>query len=157
MTMRIRSSRDHRTRPRFIDEAARIQYSQNAAQPTASASSTGLTPTERPGQLPDATQLLPKYPLILRGFQSTSSIGRRVSLSLRTARSADVGTPPLIAIRRWTSTRFAVTQRSLREPRYWGVTVCAREGRPVGLSATLRDDGRQVGRSILRLFFAAWK
>src|SRR5579885_2542354 len=43
MTALIRSSRDHGTRPRFIEKASTSQYSQNAAQPTAKTVSTALT------------------------------------------------------------------------------------------------------------------
>ena len=39
----IRSSRDHGTRPLFIEKAATTQYSQNAAHPTAKTSSTVVT------------------------------------------------------------------------------------------------------------------
>ena len=42
MTALIRSSRDHGTRPVFMEKAAASQYSQNAAQPTAKTSSTAL-------------------------------------------------------------------------------------------------------------------
>src|SRR5690348_3800483 len=46
-TARIRSSRDHGTRPRFDEKAATTQYSQNAAQPAAKTSSTARIPTHR--------------------------------------------------------------------------------------------------------------
>ncbi len=39
----IPSSRDHGTRPRFIEKAATSQYSQNAAHPAAKAISTAHT------------------------------------------------------------------------------------------------------------------
>src|SRR5437763_642455 len=45
ITILIRSSRDHEKRPLFVERAARIQYTQNAAQPTAKTSSTVLTGT----------------------------------------------------------------------------------------------------------------
>jgi hypothetical protein len=43
ITILIRSPRDHEKRPLFVEKAARIQYTQNAAQPTAKTSSTVLT------------------------------------------------------------------------------------------------------------------
>ena len=42
------SSRDHGTRPLFIEKAATSQYSQNAAEPTAKTSSTDLISTHTP-------------------------------------------------------------------------------------------------------------
>ena len=45
ITALIRSSRDHGTRPLFIEKAATSQYSQNAAHPTAKTSSTALIAT----------------------------------------------------------------------------------------------------------------
>src|SRR5581483_12046732 len=48
ITALIRSSRDHGTRPLFIEKAATSQYSQNAAHPTAKTSSTALIRSHSP-------------------------------------------------------------------------------------------------------------
>src|SRR5215471_2246639 len=44
ITTRIRSSRDHGTRPLFMEKAATSQYSQNTPHPTAKTTSTALIP-----------------------------------------------------------------------------------------------------------------
>jgi hypothetical protein len=48
ITALMRSSRDHGTRPLFVEKAATSQYSQNAAQPTAKTSSVALVRRHRP-------------------------------------------------------------------------------------------------------------
>ena len=55
ITARIRSSRDHGTRPLFVEKAATSQYNQKAAQPTAKTSSTAPILTH--GSTPAAARL----------------------------------------------------------------------------------------------------